>query len=137
MKELIQQLQLMGEVSCLKTRFILSSIKPISQIIFYIQVIYLKSDNEDLVVFNPRWLCNEVLGHLLSHEHLDLARVTGCYSVDDMQLLFPDTDALDLLQVRTFTLFHMAQAFYSLLNNGTYLLQILIKERQVSPNSLT
>ncbi|KAG1714864.1 Death-associated protein kinase 1 [Nymphon striatum] len=75
MKELIQQLQLMGEV------------------------LYLKSDNEDLVVFNPRWLCNEVLGHLLSHEHLDRARVTGCYSVDDIQLLFPDTDALDLLQV--------------------------------------
>ncbi|CAM1295422.1 DAPK1 (predicted) [Pycnogonum litorale] len=75
MKELIQQLQLMGEV------------------------LYLKSDTQDMVLYNPRWLCNEVVGHLLSHEHLDRARVTGCYSVDDIQLLFPETDALDLLQV--------------------------------------
>ncbi|XP_067131292.1 death-associated protein kinase 1-like isoform X1 [Centruroides vittatus] len=75
MKELIQQLQLMGEV------------------------LYLKSDNQDIVVLNPRWLCVDIIGHLLSLEHLEQARVTGSYTVDDVQLLFPDTDSLDLLQV--------------------------------------
>lgn len=52
-----------------------------------------------MVVLNPRWLCGTVIGHLLSHEHLEQARVTGCYTVDDFQLLFPEMDALDLLQV--------------------------------------
>lgn len=75
MRELIQQLQLMGEV------------------------LYLKSDSQDMVVLNPRWLCNTIVGQLLSHQHLEQARVTGCYTVDDFQLLFPELDALDLLQV--------------------------------------
>ena len=52
-----------------------------------------------MVVLNPRWLCNATIGRLLSHEHLEQVRVTGCYTVDDFQLLFPDMDALDLLQV--------------------------------------
>ncbi|XP_022257933.1 death-associated protein kinase 1-like, partial [Limulus polyphemus] len=75
MKELITQLQLTGEV------------------------LYLKSESQDVVVLNPRWLCVDVVGQLLSHDHLQQARVTGCYTVDDIQLLFPETDALDLLQV--------------------------------------
>ncbi|GAB6027724.1 hypothetical protein CHUAL_001959 [Chamberlinius hualienensis] len=75
MRELIQQLQLMGEV------------------------LYLKSDCQDMVVINPKWLCGTIIGQLLSHVHLEQARVTGCYTVDDFQLMFPETDALDLLQV--------------------------------------
>ncbi|XP_076304904.1 death-associated protein kinase 1-like isoform X2 [Tachypleus tridentatus] len=77
MKEIIQQLQLMGEV------------------------LFLKSSpyNEDMVVLNPRCLCVDFIGHLLSQEHLEQARVTGLYTTDDFQLLFPETHALDLLQV--------------------------------------
>ncbi|KAH7957307.1 hypothetical protein HPB52_017281 [Rhipicephalus sanguineus] len=75
MRELIHQLQLMGEV------------------------LYTKSETEDMVVLNPKWLCSSVIGELLSQEHLEKARVTGCYTVEDFQFAFPDTDAIDLLQV--------------------------------------
>lgn len=75
MQELIHQLQLMGEV------------------------LYIKAGNEDMVVLNPKWLCGSVIGELLSQEQLQQARVTGCYTVDDFQLKFPDTDSVDLLQV--------------------------------------
>ncbi|XP_054918873.1 death-associated protein kinase 1-like isoform X3 [Dermacentor andersoni] len=75
MRELIHQLQLMGEV------------------------LYTKSETEDTVVLNPKWLCSSVIGELLSQEHLEKARVTGCYTVEDFQFAFPDTDAIDLLQV--------------------------------------
>lgn len=75
MRELIHQLQLMGEV------------------------LYTKSETEDMVVLNPKWLCSSVIGELLSQEHLEKARVTGCYTVEDFQFAFSDTDAIDLLQV--------------------------------------
>ncbi|KAH9376960.1 hypothetical protein HPB48_002725 [Haemaphysalis longicornis] len=61
MRELIHQLQLMGEV------------------------LYTKSEAEDMVVLNPKWLCSSVIGELLSQEHLEKARVTGCYTVEDFQ----------------------------------------------------
>jgi len=52
-----------------------------------------------MIVLNPRWLCVDVIGHMLSQEHLETANITGTYTVDDIQQLFPETDALDLLQV--------------------------------------
>lgn len=75
LKQLVQQLQIMGEV------------------------LYLKADGHDVVVLDPKWLCGTILGQLLSHTNLETARVTGCYTVDDFQLLFPETDSADLLQV--------------------------------------
>lgn len=54
----------------------------------------------DLVVLSPRWLCVDVIGTLLSHEKIVQARITGCFSVDEFQIMFPDTDASSLLQVR-------------------------------------
>ncbi|XP_077533431.1 death-associated protein kinase 1-like isoform X3 [Haemaphysalis longicornis] len=75
MRELIHQLQLMGEV------------------------LYTKSEAEDMVVLNPKWLCSSVIGELLSQEHLEKARVTGCYTVEDFQFAYTDADAIDLLQV--------------------------------------
>ncbi|GAB6019977.1 Death-associated protein kinase 1 [Chamberlinius hualienensis] len=75
MRELMHQLQLMGEI------------------------IYLRSDIQDMVVLNPKWLCQSILGHLLSHDNVEQVSATGYYSIDDFQVLFPDTDALDLLQV--------------------------------------
>lgn len=75
LKTVVHQLQLMGEL------------------------LYLKLESQDLIVLNPRWLCVDIIGHLLSQEHLELSKVTGTYIVEDIQQLFPDTDALDLLQV--------------------------------------
>ncbi|XP_013389888.1 death-associated protein kinase 1 isoform X2 [Lingula anatina] len=76
LKTLIQQLQLMGEV------------------------IYLETDSEqDLVILSPKWLCHDVIGGLLSHDRIVHTRPTGCYTVDDFQMMFPEADALDLLQV--------------------------------------
>lgn len=75
MRELIHQLQLMGEV------------------------LYTKSESEDMVVLNPKWLCNSVIGELLSQEQLERSRVTGCYTVEDFQFVYPEADAIDLLQV--------------------------------------
>ncbi|CAN7937643.1 unnamed protein product [Ixodes hexagonus] len=74
MRELIHQLQLMGEV------------------------LYTKSESEDMVVLNPKWLCNSVIGELLSQEQLERSRVTGCYTVEDFQFVYPEADAIDLLQ---------------------------------------
>nr|XP_045596116.1 death-associated protein kinase 1-like isoform X2 [Procambarus clarkii] len=75
LREVVQQLQLMGEV------------------------VYLKAEAQDLVVLDPAWLTHQQLGHLLSTQYAAQARVTGCYTVDDFQMSFPECDALDLLQV--------------------------------------
>ncbi|KAK8380308.1 hypothetical protein O3P69_016726 [Scylla paramamosain] len=75
LREVVQQLQLMGEV------------------------VYLKAEAQDLVVLDPAWLTHQQIGHLLSTQYAAHARVTGCYTVDDFQMSFPECDALDLLQV--------------------------------------
>ena len=49
LKEVIQQLQLMGEV------------------------VYLKSDSTDLIVLQPKWLCGVLCGSLLSPEFHQLS----------------------------------------------------------------
>ncbi|ELT88672.1 hypothetical protein CAPTEDRAFT_228788 [Capitella teleta] len=62
------------------------------------EVVYVETEaEEDLVVLHPQWLCSEVIGQLLSHDLLSTARPTGCFSADDFQLLFPDSDVKDLL----------------------------------------
>ena len=53
LREVVQQLQLMGEV------------------------VYLKAEAQDLVVIDPAWLTTRQLGHLLSLEYSQQARVTG------------------------------------------------------------
>ncbi|KAK2175663.1 hypothetical protein NP493_714g01011 [Ridgeia piscesae] len=76
LKELMCQLQLIGEV------------------------IYIETESQkDLVVLNPKWLCSGVIGQLLSHDYMQRSRPTGCFSVDDFQLLFADCEASELLQV--------------------------------------
>lgn len=75
-KLLVEQLQLMGEVA------------------------YLESETSpDLVILSPRWLCVDLIGSLMSHEKIVQARITGCFSVDEFQLMFPEADAASLLQV--------------------------------------
>ncbi|XP_076443488.1 death-associated protein kinase dapk-1-like isoform X2 [Babylonia areolata] len=76
MKLLVEQLQLMGEV------------------------VYLESESgPDLVVLSPRWLCVDVIGAFMSHDKISQARITGCFSVHEFQLMYPETDASNLLQV--------------------------------------
>ncbi|CAL1266138.1 unnamed protein product [Larinioides sclopetarius] len=75
MKELIQQLQIMGEV------------------------VYIACENDDVVVLDPTWLCVTILGFLLSQENLEQSRVTGIYSGDDIQLLYPEADGQKLLKI--------------------------------------
>jgi death-associated protein kinase len=78
LQELIQQLQVMGEILYLKGK---------------------AENSQDLIILNPRWLTVEVIGYLLSYEFICKSRITGTYSVDDIQTEFPETDAFDLLQV--------------------------------------
>ncbi|CAH1798047.1 unnamed protein product [Owenia fusiformis] len=76
LREIVQNLQLMGEV------------------------IYIEGEiDQDLVVVNPQWLCTEILGQLLSHEKIMQSRVTGCFTADDFQLMFPEVEATDMLTV--------------------------------------
>ena len=68
--------------------------------IFSFQIVYLEKDNGDsLVVLNPRWLCSDIIGNLISHEKIVQSRITGCFSVDEFQIMYPETDALDLLNL--------------------------------------
>ena len=77
-REIILQLQTMGEVVYLKARI---------------------ENSQDLIVLNPRWLTVDIISHFLSHDYICKSRIIGTYSIDDIQLEIPDTDALDLLQV--------------------------------------
>ena len=75
LKEVIQQLQLMGEV------------------------VYLKCEQEDLIILNPKWLCSTVCGLLLSDEFRNNALVSGSYTREEFQLALPEYEARDILRV--------------------------------------
>ncbi|XP_074599788.1 death-associated protein kinase 1-like isoform X2 [Brevipalpus obovatus] len=63
---------------------------------------YVKSKQEqehDLIVLCPKWLTNHVIGNLLNTDQVMRSPISGRYSVDEIQELFPSIDALDLLQV--------------------------------------
>lgn len=96
MRELIQQLQLMGEV-----RTASSLIPPRSPPI--VQVLYLEGDpQEDLICFDPNWLCQNILGRLLSHQRICRRQSSSneTFAFNDIRALFPEiTDPLDLLQI--------------------------------------
>ena len=84
-KELVQQLEIMGEI------------------------VFLKSTNTtsyDLLVLNPKWLNCDIVGTLLLMKddpnymiNLNKTQIMGIYSIDEFQERFDDVDALDLLQL--------------------------------------
>ncbi|CAJ0923262.1 unnamed protein product, partial [Mesorhabditis belari] len=77
-RQLIQQLQLIGEV------------------------VYLRDETAELdyVVLNPEWLGTHVIGQLLSAEFLSRCRITGCYSLAHFAPIFPEiTEPADLLHI--------------------------------------
>ena len=66
-REVIQQLQLMGEV------------------------IYIEGNpDQHLVCVDPEWLCHKILGALYSHERFYTKRSNGLYSIDDLKEIFSD-----------------------------------------------
>eukprot|EP00096_Caligus_rogercresseyi_P009166 TRINITY_DN3065_c0_g1_i1.p1 TRINITY_DN3065_c0_g1~~TRINITY_DN3065_c0_g1_i1.p1 ORF type:complete len:708 (-),score=157.10 TRINITY_DN3065_c0_g1_i1:362-2485(-) len=76
MKEIIQQFQLMGEV------------------------VYLKGETTpDLIVLDPKWLCNSVCGKILSRESLSHSKNNGVYTLKDFQCTFCEWEARDLLPI--------------------------------------
>lgn len=80
-RQLIQQLQLIGEV------------------------VYLRDETAemDYVVLNPEWLGTHIIGQLLSAEFLARCRVNGIYSLEQFAPIFPEipepTDLLRMLDV--------------------------------------
>ncbi|CAF3753055.1 unnamed protein product [Adineta steineri] len=79
MRELVQQLQLMGEV------------------------LYLEGDpQEDLICFDPNWLCQIILGRLLSHQRICKRHSSSneTFALNDIRNLFPEIpEPIDLLQI--------------------------------------
>ncbi|CAF0802139.1 unnamed protein product [Rotaria sordida] len=79
MRELVQQLQIMGEI------------------------LYLEGDpQEDLICFDPNWLCQTILGGLLSHQRICKRHSSSneTFALNDIRNLFPDiSDPIDLLQI--------------------------------------
>ncbi|KJH45298.1 death domain protein [Dictyocaulus viviparus] len=80
-RQLIQQLQLIGEV------------------------VYLRDEaaEMDYVVLNPEWLGTHIIGQLLSAEFLSRCRINGIYSLEHFAPIFPEipepTDLLRMLNV--------------------------------------
>ena len=99
MRELVQQLQIMGEVNFVHTRPNFECIV----VGILVQVIYLEGDpQEDLICFDPNWLCQTILGRLLSHQRICKRHSSSneTFARKDIQALFPDIpEPIDLLQV--------------------------------------
>ncbi|XP_014251310.1 death-associated protein kinase 1-like isoform X2 [Cimex lectularius] len=53
----------------------------------------------DLIILSPSWLCGQVLGQILSIDFITHARITGCYTVEDFQVAFPEADSMAMLEV--------------------------------------
>jgi len=71
MKEVIQQLQLMGEV------------------------IYVKGNVcVDVIVLDPKWLCSSIVGHLLSPDFVGKSRPSGFYTSEELMKI-TSWDAVD------------------------------------------
>uniref|UniRef100_A0A8D0E108 Death-associated protein kinase 1 n=1 Tax=Salvator merianae TaxID=96440 RepID=A0A8D0E108_SALMN len=55
---------------------------------------------QDVVLLDPRWLCSNVLGRLLSVENPKaLHHYRGRYTIEDIQRLIPDSDIEELIQI--------------------------------------
>ena len=71
LNELIQQLQLMGEIVFLE----------------YSRM----SDEEHMICFQPEWLCHKVLGHLFAYDRYGSVHphnLSGVYTADELQSMF-------------------------------------------------
>jgi len=65
-----------------------------------LQVVYIETEeaeDDDVVVLSPQWLGSEVVGDLLSRELTMRCRPTGCFTIDDFQVVLPGAPADDVL----------------------------------------
>ena len=66
-------------------------------------MVYVESETDhDLVVLDPNWLGQKLIGGLLSHERLMQTRPTGCFTKDDLEVyhvLVPDVNTADALPI--------------------------------------
>jgi len=63
-------------------------------------VVYIETEeveDDDLVILSPQWLGSEVIGDLLSRELIVRCRPTGCFTIDDFQVVLPGAPADDVL----------------------------------------
>lgn len=69
--------------------------------LFSIQINIMQSDTvQDVVLLDPRWLCSNVLGKLLSVENPKaLHHYRGRYTMEDIQRLVSDSDVDELVQI--------------------------------------
>jgi death-associated protein kinase len=58
-----------------------------------------KDDKEDLIVLQPNWLCNNVIGGLLSHDQVPRSRTNGQVSISDIASATGVQDASQLIQL--------------------------------------
>jgi len=66
-----------------------------------LQIIYIGAVDgaDDLVVLNPQWLCCDVIGQLLSHDQVTRCRPIGRFSLDEVHLMFPESNVLKLVSL--------------------------------------
>lgn len=63
-------------------------------------MVYIETEetgDDDLVVLSPQWLGSEVIGELLSWQLTVRCRPTGCFTIDDFQVVLPGATADDVL----------------------------------------
>ena len=63
------------------------------------QVVYIKKDNEELVIVDPDWLGADVIGRLLCHESLAQLPVDGRLSTDHIRAAIPSSPPLDMTRL--------------------------------------
>lgn len=56
-----------------------------------------EAEDDDFVVLSPQWLGSEVIGDLLSRDLTVRCRPTGCFTIDDFQVVLPGATADDVL----------------------------------------
>uniref|UniRef100_A0A8C7ER29 Death-associated protein kinase 1 n=1 Tax=Neovison vison TaxID=452646 RepID=A0A8C7ER29_NEOVI len=75
-------------------------LRRIAHLQFYSINIMQSETVQDVLLLDPRWLCTNVLGKLLSVETpRALHHYRGRYTVEDVQRLVPDSDVEELLQI--------------------------------------
>jgi len=65
-----------------------------------LQVVYIEMEqveDDDLVILSPPWLGSEVIGELLSRDLTARCRPTGCFTIDDFQVVLLGAPADDVL----------------------------------------
>lgn len=83
--------------------------------------------------------CSQFLGELLARDEMERTRPTGCFSPEAFQLLCPEADAVDLLQVCSFFNFMYFLKIYDGDNNvnNTLLHSRFLRTSNSAPSTTT